>query len=428
MQQDKSAHFLPGIKNIVIDGFQFPLSIFPEQHQRHYFLTQYHQDHFKGLSPEWNQGHIYCSPITANALLNIMKFQTPSLVHSIEYNVPQILYDDIEFTFLDANHCPGSIMILFYCKSKNLYHLHTGMMKYSPSMKMYPALLQQQHQPQQLPPPPQQQQQQLQLQSLNTASPLPPLAPSSSSTPSNSSSSQHIKIDSLLLDTTYAHPKHNFASMEIILKKIIDMITDFLQKGSSSSSSSSNNNNGIVFISPYGLGKEIILKTILQECPDQCVHIPDEYYEFYELIPEYQPYYETNRIVRDRSMSLIHLVDQDFTHFTGSFFQPRFDRIHELIHVINEEKKMKYMNSTPELLTRALAILPSGWADTSNYQKVNPYQVKDQIHIQLLPFIEHSPYNDLVEFVKFIKPREVIPTVYADVSSLSLFPIDFLSI
>ncbi len=35
-----------------------------------FFLSHMHEDHFRGLSPRWNGGVVYCSPVTRRLLLN----------------------------------------------------------------------------------------------------------------------------------------------------------------------------------------------------------------------------------------------------------------------------------------------------------------------------------------------------------------------
>jgi len=43
--------------NIVIDGFCSEIY----EDGLIYFLTHMHSDHFKGITPNWNDGPIYCS-------------------------------------------------------------------------------------------------------------------------------------------------------------------------------------------------------------------------------------------------------------------------------------------------------------------------------------------------------------------------------
>ena len=76
-------------------------------------------------------------------------------------------------------------------------------------------------------------------------------------------------------------------------------------------------------------------------------------------------------------------------------------------------------NIIPTLYTKALAFIPTGWADSGNYNKQHPMACEDGITVHTIPYSEHSNCPELVEFVKFLKPMEVIPTVYSDVSDLT---------
>lgn len=45
-------------------------------------------------------------------------------------------------------------------------------------------------------------------------------------------------------------------------------------------------------------------------------------------------------------------------------------------------------------------------------------RVMDSFEIHLVPYSEHSNYNELRECVKFLKPKWVIPTVGSDVKKI----------
>lgn len=485
MQQHKSVHKLPDIDSILIDGFHYSLNHIPKITDRHYFLTHYHSDHYTGLHTYWNDGIIYCSSITANLLKNVMKLHHHHLIQARELNQKYSLNHDIDYTFLDANHSPGAIMILFHIKSNQTYHLHTGDMRFHERMRSYPAL-------------------------------------------------QNINIDQLYLDTTYAHPKHSFIPQDIAINNMIMMMREFFNKH--------DQHHGIVYIGTYNLGKERILQRICEELlkkpnnndsrileslpfsengkvssdappsssssppmkgnsnknnnntpsPSSSstrflskIYLDKEKYLIFQQIPDLLPYFDQGFFTMNPFDANIHIVSMNFAGWIGSYFQPKFEFIEQSIKQLNEEK-YKYLsqpkefnehqtkttspsssslyhssmttssppsnttNSAPSstrpsfsatsfpicpveflLFTHALVFIPTGWADSSNFYKSHAFQEKDNIAVQLIPYSEHSSYPELVEFVKFIKPREIVPTVYTDVSKLlnSLFvPQNYLTL
>jgi hypothetical protein len=128
--------------NAIVDGFSYTSTLVKPNYT--YFLTHMHSDHYKGLCPSWNRGPIYCSPETAI----LLKAMYPGIkrIYSLELNVTHwIILDNslnegINVTLLDANHCIGSVMILFQGeKTENI--LYTGDFRYDPSMLSNACLL-----------------------------------------------------------------------------------------------------------------------------------------------------------------------------------------------------------------------------------------------------------------------------------------------
>lgn len=84
-----------------------------------YFLTHFHSDHYGGLGKKWSHGPIYCTPATAN--LCVLKLGvSEEFLRPVPIDSP-FKVEGINVRFLDANHCPGSAIILF-----NNDVLHTG--------------------------------------------------------------------------------------------------------------------------------------------------------------------------------------------------------------------------------------------------------------------------------------------------------------
>lgn len=167
-----------------------------------YFLTHFHSDHYGRLDASYDWGPLYCSPITAN-LLQLKLGVKRTYIHVIELNTPTVI-NDVTVTFLDANHCPGSVMILFRLPS-GANHLHTGDFRYSPTVPDHLACA-------------------------------------------------HLQIQNLYLDTTYSDPQYAFPPQREVIDACIRAIEPDVKRADT-----------IIVFGTYTIGKErIIIDTALR--------------------------------------------------------------------------------------------------------------------------------------------------------------------
>ncbi|KAI3639293.1 hypothetical protein MIR68_002823 [Amoeboaphelidium protococcarum] len=165
-----------------------------------YFLTHAHADHYTHLSAKFDHGLIICTKITGNFVRNRLKVN-PAFVQDVELNT---LYEvcGVEFEFIDANHCPGSAIVLFHVPvstQRSQLILHTGDFR-----------AHQLH---------------LQHQSLQLSRP----------------------IDILYLDTTYCKSQYTFPSQEVVLGQIqslCKLVLKYEQNGAGSTKSLSSYSSG----------------------------------------------------------------------------------------------------------------------------------------------------------------------------------------
>lgn len=392
MNSSRSSHEICGLPHCLVDGFKHRMPDVAYK-DRCYFLTHYHSDHYGGLAAHWKHGKIYCSNTTANLICNVLGVN-PNIVQRVAVG-ESVRIKDACVTFMDANHCPGAVILLFELNS-GLNHLHTGDLRFCPAMKLYPAI-------------------------------------------------QNVKIDRLYLDTTYAHPKHTFMPQDESITKIVKLAREFIAH---------NPEDGIIFISAYNLGKERVIFA-LSDAVNQSVYMDADKIMIISQIEGGLERVESGRFTSDPRAARIHVCKMGFLGSLFPYFKPNFDGIRQHLSELNncsaeagimkhflhtEHSKMPLIlpaaaadncatiaNNTAEhsskcnkpiIFRKAIAFIPTGWADNGNFNKQHNVMSEEDITVCTVPYSEHSNYTELVEFVTFLKPREVIPTVYSDVRIL----------
>lgn len=393
MNSSRSSHEIYGLPHVLVDGFKHRMPAV-EYHDRCYFLTHYHSDYYGGLSRIWNHGLIYCTSTTANLICNVLHVDAKTVRRVVVGDTVSI--KGARVTFMDANHCPGAAILLFQLDT-GLTHLHTGDLRYCPAMKLYPAL-------------------------------------------------QNVKIDRLYLDTTYAHPKHTFMAQDESIHRIVTLATQFLTE---------NPEDGIIFMSAYNLGKERVIFA-LNDALQVPVFMDADKIRIISQIDGGLERVQSGQFTSNPHGAKIHICSMGFLGSLFPYFKPNFENIRQHMDDLNkcvpEAGIMEHFlhsknNQMPLILpmaseentlpsctavatskiTKSIAFIPTGWSDMGNFNKQHSIMTEDNVTVCIVPYSEHSNYNELIEFVTFLKPREVIPTVFSDVSvSLSIVIMYFM--
>lgn len=119
-----------GNTSFLVDGF-----LFQREDVGNYVLTHFHSDHTVGLNQRFAAGVIYCTEVTA-ALITEITHIDPARVVGMQLGVSREV-GDVLLTMLDADHCPGSAVVVFEQRGvdKGPVVVHTGDCRASQQMR-----------------------------------------------------------------------------------------------------------------------------------------------------------------------------------------------------------------------------------------------------------------------------------------------------
>ncbi|KAG2635239.1 uncharacterized protein LOC120660765 [Panicum virgatum] len=295
----------------------------------HWFLTHFHVDHYQGLTRSFCHGKIYCSSITASLVHHKIGIPWDKL-HVLPLN-KKITIAGVDLICFDANHCPGSIIILFEPPNGKAV-LHTGDFRFSSEMVNNPVL-------------------------------------------------QSSDIHTLILDTTYCNPRYDFPSQEIVIQFVIEAIQ-----------AESFNPKTLFLIGSYTIGKERLFMEVARLLQKK-IYVGAaklQILKHLELRQEIMNWFTANE-----AESHIHVVPM----WTLASF-----------------KRMKYLsNQYAGRYDLIVAFCPTGWAFGKGKKKTPGKRLRQGSIIRYeVPYSEHSSFTELQEFVKFISPEHIIPSVNND--------------
>ncbi|KAI6647040.1 hypothetical protein LOD99_8964 [Oopsacas minuta] len=183
-------------------------------------------------------------------------------------------------------------------------------------------------------------------------------------------------VDTLFLDTTYMNPVYTFPPQDDVINHAITLCKNALKSDP----------NTLILVGSYLVGKERMYLGIAQAldckiCVNKSKFNLLQCYDWPEL---------KERITTDSRTSKLHVVK---------------------ISVLSLHEIREYRDRFPSY-SSVIAIRPTGWAYKKNQEltKIKPNKFYN-ILIYDLPYSEHSSYNELRRFVKFLNPQHVVPTV-----------------
>ncbi|KAE9595182.1 hypothetical protein Lal_00009269 [Lupinus albus] len=196
-----------------------------------------------------------------------------------------------------------------------------------------------------------------------------------------------IGADAVFLDTTYCNPKFVFPSQDESIEYIVDVIERVRVQ--------CHDDNVLFLVATYVIGKEKILLELARRF-NRKIHVDARKMEVLRVLG----YGESGVFTEDGLESNIHVVGWNVLGETWPYFRPNFVRMKEIM--------------SERGYSKVVGFVPTGWT----YEvKRNRFVVKskDSFEIHLVPYSEHSNYEELREYVKFLRPKRVIPTVGLDV-------------
>jgi DNA cross-link repair 1A protein len=354
---------VPGTR-FIVDGFQG----YGKSHSRwcaNWFLTHFHADHYKGLTkstPDPKRCVIWCSRPTAElcrARLGIQKERLRVVDVGRTFVV-----EGVSVRFVDANHCPGAVMIVFdgiprlgsrshpdgvgggshgSDRRKEIEEtdavLATGDFRFHAGMTSCPILR-----------------------------------------------GVAAKRPAVMLDTTYCDPKHAFPPQAEVLAAVRDAVR----------AEAHNGERTLFLFGTYTIGKErVFFEAAKALGPETKIYVGKQKRGVLEALGDAVPAEDMRRVTGDDTATNLHVVPMGSVTFErmktiARYYRNRYDTV--------------------------VAFKPTGWTFTQarKHARATKRQKRGALIQYAVPYSEHSSFAELRAFVAFLKPRAILPHVGND--------------
>ncbi|KAG2253474.1 hypothetical protein Bca52824_083610 [Brassica carinata] len=197
-----------------------------------------------------------------------------------------------------------------------------------------------------------------------------------------------VGCDGVFLDTTYCNPKFVFPTQQESVDYVISAIDKIDEM----------NKKVLFLVATYVVGKEKILIEIAKRC-NRKIFVEARKMSILNVLG----CGESGMFTEDKEESHVHVVGWNVLGETWPYFRPNFVKMNEIMVEKGYDK--------------VVGFVPTGWTYEVKRNKF-AVKVKDSMEIHLVPYSEHSNYDELREYIKLLKPKTVIPTVGVDVEKM----------
>ncbi|CAM0882158.1 unnamed protein product [Alopecurus aequalis] len=199
---------------------------------------------------------------------------------------------------------------------------------------------------------------------------------------------EFVGADALFLDTTYCNPKFTFPSQEESVEYVVNTIQQVKEESAASGE------RVLCLIATYVVGKERILLEVARRCGCM-IHVDSRKMEILTVLG----FGGDKVFTEDAAATDVHVTGWNIMGETWPYFRPNFVKMNEIM--------------LERGYTKAVGFVPTGWMYETKKEGF-AVRLKDSLKIHLVPYSEHSSYDELREYVKFLRPKRVIPTVGVD--------------